>query len=142
MHVSCGLIILNEKNEVLLCEVTGGKGRHDIPKGLKEEGESALATALRECKEETGFDLQNQRIEDLGEHTYLAGKRLHLFKVKINSDFINLSEFKCSSFFDLTNKDGTVKKLPEVLNAKWIPTKNVQGLISKNLFNVLLPFLN
>lgn len=142
MEVSCGLLIINEKNELLLCEVTGGKGRHDIPKGLKEDNESPRHAALRECKEETGFDFSDKELQDLGEHSYLAGKRLHLFKANINSSTINLKDFKCTSFFELKIKEGIVKKMPEVLNAKWIEKDAIQGKVSKTLYSVILPYLN
>ena len=120
MQVSCGLLIINEKNELLLCEVTGGKGRHDIPKGLKEDYESPKQAALRECREETGFDFSDKELQDLGEHSYLVGKRLHLFKVTVSTSSIDLDDFKCTSFFELKTKEGVMKKMPEVLNAKWV----------------------
>lgn len=141
MQISCGLLILNERKEILLCEVTGANGRHDIPKGLKEEGEAPAAAAVRECLEETGFDFSTKVLQDLGEHTYLTGKRLHLFKAIVYSLEVNLENFKCSSFFEMKTKQGVTLRKPEVLNAKWIEVKKAQGLVSKNLYLVINPYL-
>ena len=53
---SCGCIILNDKNEVLL--VHHNKGHWDFPKGHVEEGETEVQTAIREVKEETNIDVE------------------------------------------------------------------------------------
>jgi 8-oxo-dGTP pyrophosphatase MutT (NUDIX family) len=56
-QISCGILVMNERRELLMGHVTGL--RHwDIPKGIKDEGESPLVAALRETEEETGLRLQ------------------------------------------------------------------------------------
>lgn len=52
---SCGAIVLNKNNEVLL--VHHNKGHWDLPKGHVEEGETEEQTAIREVKEETNIDI-------------------------------------------------------------------------------------
>lgn len=52
---SCGCIILNDKNEILLILQT--KGHWGLPKGHIEEGETEEQTAIREVKEETNIDV-------------------------------------------------------------------------------------
>ena len=53
---SCGCIILNDKNEVLL--IHHNAGHWDFPKGHMEEGETEVQTAIREVKEETNIDVE------------------------------------------------------------------------------------
>lgn len=52
---SCGCIVMNEKNEILL--VHHNAGHWDLPKGHVEEGETEEQTAKREVKEETNIDV-------------------------------------------------------------------------------------
>ena len=53
---SCGCIIINDKEEILL--VCHNKGHWDFPKGHVEEGETEVETAKREVKEETNIDVE------------------------------------------------------------------------------------
>ena len=53
---SCGCIVINDKNEVLL--VHHNKGHWDFPKGHVEIGETEVETAIREVKEETNIDVE------------------------------------------------------------------------------------
>jgi len=53
---SCGCIVINEKNEVLL--IHHNAGHWDFPKGHVEEGETEIQTAVREVKEETNIDVK------------------------------------------------------------------------------------
>lgn len=51
---SCGCIVFNELNEVLLVQMHSG--HWSFPKGHVEENETEKETALRETKEETNID--------------------------------------------------------------------------------------
>jgi len=53
---SCGCIVINNKNEVLLIHHNGG--HWDFPKGHVEDGETEIETAKREVKEETNIDVE------------------------------------------------------------------------------------
>lgn len=53
---SCGAIIFNNKNEVLL--IQQNSGNWGFPKGHMEKGETEIQTAIREIKEETNLDIQ------------------------------------------------------------------------------------
>ena len=53
---SCGCIIINDENEVLL--IHHNAGHWDFPKGHMEEGETEVETAIREVKEETNIDVE------------------------------------------------------------------------------------
>ncbi len=52
---SCGAIVLNSNNEILL--VHHNSGHWDFPKGHVEAGETEEQTAIREVKEETNIDV-------------------------------------------------------------------------------------
>ena len=53
-EISCGVIILKERQVFLIKDVNGNVG---FPKGHMNDGESYLDTALREVKEETNLDV-------------------------------------------------------------------------------------
>lgn len=52
-RLSCGVVVVNDAHELLLCHVTG-HDHWDLPKGRPEPGESPLQAALRETREECG----------------------------------------------------------------------------------------
>lgn len=56
---SCGAIIVNDKNQVLLVKQT--LGHYSFPKGHVEFGETEEETAIRETKEETNIDIEITR---------------------------------------------------------------------------------
>ena len=53
---SCGCIVINNKDEILL--IHHNAGHWDFPKGHVEEGETEVQTAIREVKEETNIDVK------------------------------------------------------------------------------------
>ena len=52
---SCGAVVINDRNEVLLVKTV--KGFYGFPKGHVEAGEKEEETAIREVKEETNVDI-------------------------------------------------------------------------------------
>lgn len=53
---SCGCIVFNKNNEILL--VRHNAGHWGLPKGHVEENETEVETAKREVKEETNIDVE------------------------------------------------------------------------------------
>lgn len=53
MRLAAGVIVLKEDSILLVYE----KGHWSLPKGKREPNESMHETAIREAKEETGFDV-------------------------------------------------------------------------------------
>ena len=53
---SCGAVIVNDNNQVLLVKQT--LGHYGFPKGHVEDGETEEETAIREVKEETNIDIE------------------------------------------------------------------------------------
>lgn len=95
--ISCGTLILN-KGKVLLCHVTG-TNHWDIPKGIRERGESTLSAAKRELREETSLMLDDVLFEEIGGFSYQKQKRLHLYVVRAPEDLDSLGHLICTSYF-------------------------------------------
>jgi putative (di)nucleoside polyphosphate hydrolase len=129
--LSCGIVILLESRELLLCHVTGQ--RHwDLPKGGIHRGESARDAALRETHEETGLVLADDALLDLGRHTYTAKKDLHLFACL--SARIDPRELHCASCF-VDRISG--RSRPEMDGFGWFAFDRVGGLCTPKLAGLL-----
>ncbi len=76
-RISCGVIVTDGVH--LLLGHASRSPRWDIPKGLAEPGESLLAAAVRELREETGLQVAPDALHPLGTYAYLRDKDLALF---------------------------------------------------------------
>jgi len=133
MKTSCGVIIINEQNELFMGHSTGNKF-YDIPKGLLDEGETEYECALRECKEETSIDLSHKSLKDLGLFPYNKERNLHLFIVFLNKSEIELEKLVCNSFFE----DYYSKKMkPEVDEFKWVSLEQLTEHCAKSMGKLL-----
>ena len=81
--ISCGLVMVDPLARVLLVHPGGpfykrrDAGVWSIPKGLAEPGEAPVDAALREFREELGFDPQPKELFSLGEVKQSGGKVVH-----------------------------------------------------------------
>lgn len=117
---SCGAIIYNDNNEVLI--VKHNAGHWDFPKGHMEEGENEYQTALREVKEETNLD-----IELIKEYRY----EIH-YSPKENVD-------KTVVFFLARNKSNdVVKQDAEIANIGWFEYKEANNILTYDIAKELL----
>jgi predicted NUDIX family NTP pyrophosphohydrolase len=91
---SCGILLFQRTEgglRVLLAHPGGpfwaGKddGAWSVPKGLPEQGETALETARREFREETGFEVEGSFIP-LGELKQPGGKIIHAWALEHDLD--------------------------------------------------------
>ena len=102
MVTTAATIIIDKKtNRILLCHVT----EHDfwsLPKGVQEDGELLISTALREVEEETGlvFDDDGVAASAITYHdtySYIKNKNMAVFSIQVHE--IDLSKLKCASTF-------------------------------------------
>ncbi len=127
--MSCGLVILNEDGEVLLCHAT--ETRHwDIPKGQREAGESPRTAALRETQEETGLLLAPARLLELGLFDYRRDKNLYLFATRLARAQADIGRCLCTSLF-ARERDGHM--IPEMDAYRWVAPDAVPDFASGSL---------
>lgn len=95
---------------VLGCHNTGvNDERYDLPKGLMEEGETPIETAVRELFEETGIEIDKSCLTFIGIVPYNYKKNIAL-NLCVVSELPELNTLKCESMF--TNYDDV--ELPEI----------------------------
>ena len=125
---SCGCIILNDKNEILLILQT--EGHWGLPKGHVEEGETEEQTAIREVKEETNVDVIV--------NTNLRYRMVYNPKEDVEKEVI---------YFIAKNTSNDCKpQLEEVQEMKWLDIDNAINTItyenSKDLLRKVKKDLN
>ncbi|HTO71170.1 MAG TPA: NUDIX domain-containing protein [Myxococcota bacterium] len=124
-RLSAGLLLFRRSArglEVLLAHPGGpffakkDRGAWSIPKGEPAEGESLLAAAHREFREETGFEAKGLELP-LGQITQKGGKVVHAWAVRGDADPRTLR----SNTFMLEWPPGSGKKreFPEVDRVGW-----------------------
>ena len=88
------------------------KGPWNLPKGEIDPGEDSLETAVREVKEEIGYDVDPSKLKHLGKFNYLPVKDLEIFVCPIDDKEMDsiVKNFYCDSYF--TNDQG--QEQPEV----------------------------
>jgi len=128
--LSCGILLLNPRHELLLCHVTGA-WHWDIPKGGAEPGETPLAAALRETREECGLDFSQQTLRDLGRHSYRPAKDLHLFALL--TEPFDISRCHCDSHYT----DHLGRRRPEMDGFEWTPFDRVKRRCARQLGELL-----
>jgi 8-oxo-dGTP pyrophosphatase MutT (NUDIX family) len=74
---SCGVIV-TDGERILLGHATRSP-RWDVPKGTADPGETMVAAAIRELREETGLVVGEDALQPLGVFPYRRGKDLALF---------------------------------------------------------------
>ena len=129
--LSCGVVILNDAGELLLCHVTG-QDHWDLPKGGADSGETPLAAALRETQEETGLVLAGGDLLDLGRLAYRPRKDLHLFAARLPR--LDPTALRCETHF---SQAITGRRLPEMDGYGWFAFADVARHCSPKLADVL-----
>lgn len=125
-----GILLLAESAELLLCHSTGN--RHwDIPKGLADDGESSVAAAVREAREECGIVVDPGALHRLGRFAYRPEKDLELHAALIGH--IEPSSCVCTSTF--VDRFGRVR--PEMDDFRWTPFAEVGARCAKSMAVVL-----
>jgi len=131
---SYGLLLLDESGRLFLAHATG-TARWDLPKGGAEPGETPREAAVRETREETGLDIVDWPLEDLGETAYRPGKRLHLFGARVASGTVRPEDCRCTSVFPHYLSG---RMTPEVDGYAWVAPADWPAHVPPNLLKVLL----
>lgn len=121
---SCGTLIFNKNGQILLCHVTG-TNYWDLPKGMRESGESYLQAAQRELMEETGLAFDSALFEEIGGFAYQKHKRLHLYKVCAPDCLDSLDHLVCTSYF---SHHATGESTPEMDGFCWASRDQIRSL--------------
>lgn len=123
-----GVCIKSKNNELLMVQEAGKdiKGSLNFPMGKLDDGETIFEGAIREAKEETGFDVKLTSI--LSIQNYVSEKGGNLIKITFNAD-ITSGEIK----FDTD----------EIMNVKWIPINELEQMSNKELrsYNSLIDII-
>lgn len=130
-RLSCGVVIVNDEHELLLCHVTG-QNHWDLPKGGIDAGENPLQAALRETREETGLRLAAHELVDLGRLSYTAKKDLHLFATR--TPRFDIATLRCESHFA---DRASGRHLPEMDGFGWFSFSRVGALCTPKMAQVL-----
>ena len=112
MITTHGIFLMDNMNRILLVHATNGRwNQWSIPKGLGDDGETSLNSAMRELAEETNIDIQTlmelhgYEYSALGTCKYKSGNKQlegHLFKIHSNLSERELN-LKCESMVGDTN---------------------------------------
>ena len=115
------VLLYSSKNEVLMLKThfdpeVGLPPRWLIPGGGIDAGETALAAAVRELREETGFQLSGI---DLGDPVLIAsGAWVWADEISFHTYTDTIFEFKVEPF-ELDTSGFTVDEIRDVLEYKW-----------------------
>jgi 8-oxo-dGTP pyrophosphatase MutT (NUDIX family) len=131
-EVSCGVIVTDKKRLVAI-KPYGKHNALDLPKGHREDGESAITAAIRELQEETGLEVDRKRLFSLGVFNYTSYKDLELFLLLMNPLPLPAS-LKCTSYF--TDDHG--RKVPEATGFELVAFNDVRFYTP--LRKILVPF--
>ncbi len=140
MVTTVATIIIDRKPRIILVAHVTEHNFWSLPKGIQEENESMIATAIREVKEETGIDFEEVGAESPftyhGTHAYIKGKARTVLSIEV--DRKDLPRLKCSSTF-ISDIDGEEK--PEVDDYLWTNGDGVLSVVNKAQAVVLRPIL-
>lgn len=128
-QVTAGIIIQNDKGQILGCIPFGKGDVFDIPKGHVDEGEDNSTAIIRELREETSIELTLNDIKFLGQFYYNKYKDLALFYHNGNYDE---SKLRCTSLFNFYGRE-----VPEMIGYRWINIDDIENSFYKSLGPIL-----
>lgn len=94
MKISCGVLFI--KNKKILVAHACRQDKWDIPKGQPERNENYEEAAIRECREETGFEILAEDLMPIGVKDYTNSKKLALF-VYTGEEYPDINKCRCST---------------------------------------------
>lgn len=101
-----------------------------IPKGVVEDGEEPLATAMREFGEEIGepAPVSAHDVTDLGEFRQASGKRVRVFAASA-PDFDVVEVRSNTVRLELPRGSGKFVDVPEIDDARWVLLTEARELL-------------
>jgi 8-oxo-dGTP pyrophosphatase MutT (NUDIX family) len=129
--VSVGLV-LTDGERFLGCHSTGNRF-YDLPKGAAELGETPRQTCVRETREETGLEIDAERLLDLGVVPYNRQKDLRLFALTV-PELPDAASLSCSSVFVHPYRRVV---LPEVDGYLHIKFEEAAAFMTTNMANAI-----
>ena len=121
--------------EVLIAHMGGpfwarkDEGAWSIPKGLFEDGEAALAVALREFEEELGSPPPAGEPVELGEFRQPGGKVVTVFVLEGDLD---VTEIRSNHFeMEWPRGSGRTGSFPGMDRAEWVPPEVARAKVVK-----------
>lgn len=111
--VGCDVFVLNDKSEVLLIK-RADNGLWALPGGCHDLGETPQECAERECKEESGYDVEVTDL--LG--VYSSNRYKYVFYPWKENEF-------CHLFFRAHLKGGKATPSPESTRVCWFAESNL-----------------
>ena len=134
---SAGILLYRERDgapEVLLVHPGGpfwakkDLGAWSIPKGEYEDGEEALACALREFEEELGSVPPADGPSDLGVTRQAGGKLVQAWALEGDLD---AAAIRSNTFtIEWPPRSGVMREFPEVDRAEWFPLAEARRRIN------------
>ena len=131
--------------EVLIAHMGGplwarrDEGAWSIPKGEFEDGEQALAVALREFAEEIGSPPPPGAAVELGEFRQPSGKRITSFALEGDIDVtaVRSNEFE----MEWPRGSGRMRRFPEIDRAEWMTPDLARAKLVKGQIPVIDAFV-
>jgi len=129
MKVSSGVLFIKDKKVLLAHAVY--QNHWDIPKGQRERDEEYVETAIRECREEIGFEIFAENLLPIGVKKYNEKKDLVLYLYN-GEEFPDVN--RCKS---ITTKDAKGEEIPEMDDFRYVPFEELKDYCPKNLYAIL-----
>ncbi len=111
VDVVAGVVIKQDGKYLLVQEKNKARGFWNFPAGRVDEGESFEQAAIREAKEESGYDVELIREIDAFHETPTAAVK-HAFEAKITGGELKFPE-------------------DELLDARWFTFEEIKGMKDK-----------
>src|SRR5574344_1149042 len=136
-HAVSSALILTDGKVVLIEIATGrtfGQYKCDLTKGHIEAGETSIDAIIREMKEETGLNIENERssIIDLGKYFYTPSKDISLHMLYVEQ-LPSLDKYHCDSCF----KTASGGLLPEVKDYKYVKLETLRQYLYKGFTPII-----
>lgn len=135
MEHSAGIIFYNKKAQKVLLAHATETSYWGIPKGHIDPGESGIDAAIRETKEEIGFDVLADNLIDHGVNYYIPKKDLHIFMYD-GSELPVASKCVCTAWFYKGER-----KVFEMDKFKWVKVSDIPKYCNPSMAKLLAKFM-